>query len=284
MSILRDLVALVAAVLAVAAMLAFLVGNWVSAHVVSESGFLAITEPLAHDVPLQEQFAQSALDSVAPGLPVPEGLRTEVESTLVSQVHLVAESGTYGEIWSGSMADLHGELVRGDAQASIRADIAPVWNTLAEPINSLLPFGLEIPVPESTILTLATFDASWFTHAVTLAESAPIFGVVGIAAALAALVLARHRLVALWFLGLTLALGSGALWLALDRHEVLMDANNLGDIPFLSPILRVFLEAARSDLSSVTLIFAGAGVAMVVIAAIAAIVVRVVQAGERPGR
>lgn len=271
----RDALAILLALISSIALALGVTGSWVRDNVVSPQGFIDVVGPMASDRAVQQDFAESALADIAPDLPVPDWARDKVEEILASQVHVVTDSDAYGEIWVASMRDLHSELMQG-GRAQLTADIAPVWDHMAQPIDDLLPFGWEVPVPKSTVITLTEFDATWFSHLVTLAESATLFLVLGFASALGAVLLGSRRLFALGAVGLGW-LGAGfGLWFALSNARVLLP-QGITEEKFVGPVLTAFAERAAGDLTSTSTLGMGVGGGLLVIAILAAVTLTAVR-------
>lgn len=269
MSVIRDAVSLLLAIIASLALVLYTAGQWVSTTVVSESGFMRVVGPMSSDAELQQEFAKSALADVLPNFPVPQWAREKVEDLLTSQVHLVTDSPAYGEIWIASMREMHRQLLQGNT-VELTADLGPAWDDLAQPIDDLLPFGWELPVPESTVIPLATFDASWFRHLVLLADSTGIFLAVAIGAALACVLLARHRVFAAGALGVSVLAGGFALWFALVNRAALIP-QGVAEEKFLGPVLMALAERASIDLTPATVVLMGAGAGLLLVAIIASL-------------
>lgn len=270
MSVIRDAVSLLLAIIASLAFVLYTTGQWTRTTVVSESGFMQVVGPMSSDAELQQEFAKSALDDVLPDFPVPDWAREKVEDLLTSQVHVVTDSPAYGEIWNASMRDMHTQLVQGGT-VEFTADLGPAWDYLAQPIDDLLPFGWELPVPDSTVIPLATFDGTWFTNLVLLADSTGLFLAVAIGAALACVLLARHRVFAVGALGVSVLAGGFALWFALVNRAALIPSH-IAEEKFLGPVLMAFAERAFTDLTPATLVLMGAGAGLLVLAIIASVV------------
>lgn len=264
MTFARDAFATVVAVLSCIALTLGVAGAWLGDNVVDARGFMSVVSPMSADKELQQEFAESALADVLPGLPVPGWAREKVEELLTSQVHVVTESDAYGEIWDATMIDAHSQLLRG-GKVELKADIAPVWDSMAQPIDDLLPFGWEVPVPERTMISLGAFDGSWFSAVQKLAAASDLLVAGATLGTLGALAVGFRRLYVLGVLGVSAITSGGVLWFLLANHHAFI-AQGLVDQRFVGPVVSAFAARAAADLQPAAVWIVGVGLACFVVA------------------
>lgn len=263
MTIVREIGAVLLVLISFLATTVSVPAAWIRDRIVNKDGFLTLTSPLAHDIDLQRDLANEAMNQVGSGLPIPESLRSTVQDTIFDQVGAMTGTETYGQVWNASMSDMHDQLTSGAATVTVHADFTPVWDALLEPVTAILPFDL--PDFGPSVVDLGTFDAGWFEVLQALAVNAPLFTAVGIAAGLGALAVSSVRLRTLVLLGIAVVLSALTWIIVLYGHGLWVPAS-LKDSSVAGPVTQRVLDVAAHDVFVPAVLCALTGLGLVIVA------------------
>ncbi|MCT2150736.1 hypothetical protein M3D48_08960 [Dermabacter vaginalis] len=263
MTIVREIGAVLLVLISFVATTVSVPAAWVRDRIVDRDGFLSLTSPLAHDLDLQKDLANEAMNQVGAGLPIPAGLRSTVQDTILSQVGVVTETEAYGHMWTGTMGDMHDQLTSGATTVTVHADLTPVWDALLAPVQSILPFDL--PDVGPTVVTLGTFNAGWFEVLEACAVNARLLTVVGVAAGLGALAISNVRLRTLVLLGIAVVL-SALTWIAVLYSNSLWVPESLTGSTVGGPVVQRVLDSAAHDVFVPAVMCALTGLGLIIVA------------------
>jgi len=202
----------VAAALGLAAAVAALVTvplTWVAQNVSSEDGYVALTEPLVSDSALQEAVAAYVAETLVDRASLPGSLQPTITAALSAAADKAGSDPGLVEAWAQTQAHSHQATFGPDGDGSIMLDVAPLASYLTDVVGTSLPVGLSLPGN----LPVAVADPGpTLLHQVIEAPDRAALGAVATAVlALAALVAARRRGVALAWLGVGALAVAGAL-------------------------------------------------------------------------
>lgn len=255
----RDLVAVLLALCAAAALALWAPATWARDHVVDRDGFLEIAKPLGANPQFQQDVSDAAVEGVLEQAKVPRVLTSLIEPTLQDQAAKLTQSEAFATIWSDSMGDLHTTLMD-PAGGTVSADLNPYVDELVSPVGDAI--GHEIDIPDADLLTLdiVTIPASpWPGRVTALASTAPWIGWAGIAAAVLSLLVARRRGAIGAVLGAALAVAGGALLLASQGIGAAIPAS-IDDARIVGTLVQAFEVRFGRDMvvPAVSLLGAGA--------------------------
>lgn len=263
MTIVREIGAVLLVLISFVATTVSVPAAWIRDRIVSKDGFLTLTGPLAHDIDLQKKLGNEAMNQIGEGLPIPESFRSDVQDMILSQVGAVTGTKAYGQMWTGTMEDMHDQLASGSTTVTVHADLTPVWDALLAPVQSILPFDL--PEVGPTVVNLGSFDAGWFEVLEAVAVNATLLTVVGIAASLGALVVSNVRLRTLVLLGISVVL-SALTWIAVLYGHGLWVPDSLAGSTVAGPVMQRVLDVAAHDVFVPAVLCALTGLGLIIIA------------------
>lgn len=268
MSALRDLLAILLAVVAACALGLWAPARWTQDTLVDARGFEAVARPLADDPRFQQQVADSAVDGVLDQVRLPRALRGALEPELRTQTAKLAGTPAFGAIWGTTTGDLHSALLdpRG---GRVQADLRPYVRELTDPVSKAL--GVTISVTDSDRLRLDILvvpPSPWASRVTAFGHAGGWLGWVGIGSAVLALVVARHRGVAAAVLGVCVLVAGGALLLA-SRSVSALVPDAVDGAPILGPLVQAFERNLTGHMITPSTGLLGAGGLMLVIALVA---------------
>lgn len=193
--------------------------QWNAAHVADEQGFAQFTRSAVEDREVQQEVAQLVGARVSAQLGTSEAIRSRV-ATLVSQaLERTSSTEGFGEAWAESLQRTHALLFDStEPPGVVEADLAPLAAFAIEQLTTDLP--VSVSPPQTLVITISNQDPEPAVEASrTAARWAPIVILASVAAALAAVVFARRRATALWWLGVG-ALVVAGLWFVLNHAVV----------------------------------------------------------------
>ncbi|MCL6422890.1 hypothetical protein Bequi_05730 [Brachybacterium sp. JHP9] len=271
MRTLRDLLAVVLVLVATALAAVWLPGVWLQRHLVEQSGFLAIAQPLSSDAATQQTLVDSAVDEILANDAIPGRIATMIGPFAKEQGAKLTELPAYAQIWDETMVQVHEDLFAPGA-SDLTVDLSPAVDALVDPIQERLPFGLEIPVPENPTVTLAQIpDIPVLQQAQEVLPHARWTGPAALALALLAVLIAGRRRFALLLAGIGTAAAGASTWVLTSQVEQIVP-DTLDQADFIAPLFQAFERQFAADLSAPSFILLGAGAAVIVLAALAMLV------------
>lgn len=241
---LRDVCAVVLAVLAAILIAASIPAVWLAENVVDEDGFMAIAEPLGSDPQVQQQLSDEAVSGLIEDSSVPDWAAERIEPLAQEQARKLVGTEAYQQMWGSSMRELHHQLFTpGPAELSI--DLTPLASGIIEPIESVLP--IDLPQPENLDVPIASIPRMAILEKATLLD--PWAGRLlpaGVICAAVALLIGGHRRAVLLIGGLAGMVAGGLLLWGLGDLEALVpdvaDQRNL-----LGPVVRGLEDQMVAD-------------------------------------
>ena len=201
------------AILGLAAVLlaaAALCSAWLAENVVSESGFVALGQPLGTDEAFQQDVSEEVGAQVAASARIPGAVASFVQPLITSAVQGVQSLPGYPQAWDQTLSRSHAQTF--DGEGGVTLDLAPVVGLVAQELGSGI--GVDIPAPEQTLIDLGGADQrAEIQRAATASTAWPYLAAGAGIAAVLALLAARRRGTTLALLGAGLLLAGGALWL-----------------------------------------------------------------------
>lgn len=260
----RGLLALVSGLVAIVALAATIPMLWVSTHVVSEDGYVAFSSVLATDSELQGAFAAYLSSDFVQRGSLPSGLERTATTALTAVAGRTTNAPGFVAAWEQTQRSLHRSAFTGDAAEPLTVDLAPVAAFVTRRVAGSLPVTL--PVPDSLVVRVG--DAQDRSAIDDLKKTSGL-GRVGVAvtaiAALAALVFARRRSVALTWLGAGTIIVAGALWIV-SAQAVPKVIDRVDASSELARTLQKLLADRASDSLAAWLLWVGVvGVAMLAV-------------------
>lgn len=268
MEIVRDILAGLLALTAAVLLTLWAPTGWVRDDVVDAAGFQAIAAPLGEDAAFQRTVSDAGVQAVLDQLEVPRLLRDRVEPALADQAARITGTDAFAEIWSGTTQDLHARLMD-PAGGTVSADLNPYVDELVQPEEDLVGRDIEIPDTGALQLPIATIPASpWADRIRAMGEASSLFGIAGLVCAAASLLLAAHRGVMAFLLGLAVGLGGLALLLVSRGIGVLVpDAADGSGI--IGALMQTFEQRFTADMMLPSMIQIGAGALLIVVSLLA---------------
>lgn len=269
---LRDLLALLLGVIAVAALTAWAPAAWVRDAVVDRAGFLRIAQPIGADSSFRRSIADSATTAVVDDPHVPSWARSVVEPVVKDEARKLVDRPVFSDAWTSAMSQLHGILLdpRGgtvhvDATGMITEALRPVQDRVPFP---LMPQGFRADVP---ILTLG--PSPWSPYVVQVAQAATWLPWAGGGAAVLALVVAGHRRGITAVLGALAIVAGGGLWFGAGQVPALVP-DSLDRAPIVGRVVQAFEGAFNAGMAQPSALLAGGGAVLIVLAVVAGAVRR----------
>lgn len=234
----------------------WLPGVWIDRNVVEQSGFLAVTEPLAADEAIQRDISDSAVETVLDDDRIPGWAADQLAPLIQDQAPRLTGTEMYATLWDDTMQNLHDGLFS-DGASELEVDLSPVIEEMLSAVDGSLP--IQIPRPENATITLATIpDVPLLT---TLQLVAPWFSWAGPAAlvlAALALLVAAHRRALLALAGVA-GIIAGALTCLLAGEIDTLVPNSIDQAAFLGPIVQAFETQFAADVMPQGVIVLGVG-------------------------
>lgn len=268
MDLVRDMLAALLALAAAILLALWAPAVWLQDTVVDRDGFLEVARPLGTDQGFQDAVATTAVDQLFEQVDLPRFVADRVRPVVDDQVHALARTPAFDEIWAATAEDLHATLLDPDG-GTVTADLNPYVDQLMGQVEDRIGFSVPIPHTDLLRLDVATIAPSpWPERARMLADASGWIGWAGIGSGLASIAVAARRGAMLFGLGLLLALGGGALLLAAHGAWDLAPGGIVG-ARVIDELLSAFEEHFRADMRVPGFALVGAGAASMVIALLA---------------
>lgn len=265
MDTVRDILAGVLAVAAAVMLTLWAPAAWVRDTVVDEQGFLSVAQPLGEQQGFQDEVAKAAVDGVLDQVDVPRPVRSLVEPALQDGATSLARDPVFGQIWDGTVKDLHATLLRPEG-GTVSADLNPFVDRLLAPVGDRLGITVSIPDTSSLTLDIVTIPASpWPERIQAFADAAGWMGWAGIGAAVLSLVVASRRGIMMFVLGLLIGV-SGVALMFLAQVSGPLVPNSVDRSPILGSLVTAFEQRFMADMQSPSFIVIGAGAAVMAVA------------------
>lgn len=234
----------------------WLPGAWIDRNVVEQSGFLAITEPLAADEAIQRDISDSAVEKVLDDDRIPGWVADQLAPLIQDQAPKLTGTQGYATLWDGTMRDLHEGLFTSGA-SDLEVDLSPVIEQMLDAVDGSLP--VKIPRPENATITLTTIpDVPVLTTAQTVAPWFSWAGPAALVLAALALLVAAHRRAMLALAGVA-GIIAGALTCLLAGTIGTLVPNSIDQADFLGPIVQAFETQFAADVMPQGVIILGVG-------------------------
>ena len=258
MSSLRDLLSVLLLTAATLLGALWLPSEWIAQNVVDQDGFLAITQPLAHDAAFQRTLTDSAVDEALDHELVPGFVADRAAPMLQEQAPRVTGTAAYTEVWDAAMVELHGALFT-PGVSPLDVDLLPLIDSLLTGAEDTLPLIDDLPRPGDATVTLASVpDVPLLTHATVLDPWAHRAGPIALGLAGLAVLIAAHRRLMLTLAGLGALVAGGATWLLATRiGDVVPD--EVDQARFLGPIVQAFEQRFAAEVMPQGVVLLGAG-------------------------
>ena len=184
---------------------------WLAENVVSDTGFTALGQPLGSDPAFQEDVSEAIGEEAAASVQVPDVLVPLVAPLITGAVQGVQSLPEYPQAWDQTLQRSH--ALTFDGGPDITLDLAPLVSLVTGSIGA--QSGIDVASPEQSPITLAGGDQQRNLDAlVSVAGAWPFLALGAAAAAVLALLAARHRSAALAWLGAGALIAGGLLWFA----------------------------------------------------------------------
>lgn len=273
MSALRQTASVLLLVLAAVVGASWLPGTWLQQHVVERAGFLEIAEPMGEDASTQHALTDAAVDELLSSDVIPSSVRGTVAPYAKEQAASFTTTSAYQEMWDDSMDSVHeGLFASGDTP--IEVDLSPAVDSLMDPIEEKLPFGITLPRPDHPTVTLTTIpDLPALRAAAQVLPYASWALPVMIVLMVLALLVADRRRAALLGAGIA-TLVAGAIGLLLAAGIGVLVPASVDGAGFLGPIVQGFEARFSADIAPRATVMTGVGAGIIVVGAVLLAVVR----------
>ncbi|UEJ82237.1 hypothetical protein Bra3105_15550 [Brachybacterium halotolerans subsp. kimchii] len=273
MSALRQTASVLLLVLAAVVGASWLPGTWLQDHVVDRDGFLEIAEPMGEDASTQHALTDAAVDELLSSDVIPSSVRGAVAPYAKEQAASFTTTSAYQEMWDDSMGSVHdGLFASGDTP--IEVDLSPAVDSLMDPIEEKLPFGITLPRPDHPTATLTTIpDLPALRAAAQVLPHASWALPVMIVLMVLALIVADRRRAALLGAGIA-TLVAGAIGLLLAAGIGALVPASIDGAGFLGPIVQGFEARLSADIAPRATVMTGVGAGIIVVGAVLLAVVR----------
>lgn len=253
----RDLLAVLLLIAATVLATLWLPAVWLQSHVVDQSGFLEIAQPLAEDPAFQRTLTDGAVETILSDENMPGWISDPLTPIAEEQAARATDTEVYTTVWDATMVDLHGALFS-PGPSDLEVDLAPVIDTLLTGVEDQVPL-LDVPRPDSAAVTIATIpDVPLLTQATILDPWAQRTGPIALGLAVLALLIARRRRGMLMMAGLGTMIAGLATW-ALAQQITDLVPDRVDQATFLGPIVQAFEQRFTTDVTPQGVILLGVG-------------------------
>lgn len=279
-AILRDLLAVLLALVATALATLWIPAVWVQHNIVDEQGFLAIVAPLADDARFQRTLTDPAVDQVLGDERVPPIVADTLTPIAKDQASQLTGTDIYATLWTSAMREFH-DAVFTPGASDVQVDLMPAVERILSGAEDALPIRVSLPRPDNATVTLARIpDVPLLPRAAQLAPWAPRLLPGALIAAALSLLLARHRTAMLLLLGIgVIAAGIAVQMLGASIGDLVPDS--VDQAVFVGPIVQVLEQRFSTGVTDQSVWLFGAGAVLAALG-IAVIVIRRLRATPEP--
>lgn len=279
-AILRDLLAVLLALVATALAALWIPAVWVQHNIVDEQGFLAIVAPLADDARFQRTLTDPAVDQVLGDERVPPIVTDTLTPIAKDQASQLTGTDMYAALWTSAMREFH-DAVFTPGASDVQVDLMPAVERILSGAEDALPIRVSLPRPDNATVTLARIpDVPLLPRAAQLAPWAPRLLPGALIAAALSLLVARRRTMMLLLLGIgAIAAGIAVQMLGARISDLVPDS--VDQAVFVGPIVQVLEQRFSTGVTDQSVWLFGAGAVLTALG-IAVIVIRRLRATPEP--
>ncbi|MCG2621755.1 hypothetical protein LVY72_07465 [Arthrobacter sp. I2-34] len=271
---LRSLLAFMLGLAAVLLAAGALPAAWLHQNVFDEEGFVSFSAPMVEDSGFRSALAVAVASEASGQLDVPPAVRALARPAIERVVGRLTELDGFEQAWRESAAASHRLSLADPEHPKLAVQLAPLAQLAVREVADRL--GVQAPAVGDLPVR---FDSGrlegYAAAAARLAAAWPWLAAGAVAAAVAALLLARRKATAVFWLGLGTAVAGLALWLAAGQLPGLAGGISAGALAEEFAVRFAQLATAGFQPWAAALV-AGGGVA-----ALAGLVARL--AGQRSG-
>ncbi|NKX53718.1 hypothetical protein [Arthrobacter mobilis] len=216
----RSLIAAALGLVAILLAAAALPSAWLERNVFREAGWVSLAAPMAEDPQFRSALSAAVVEDLDGRLDLPPGFESLAVPVIERAADRLAELDGFDQAWEESLAASHRLSLQDRQHPGLAVELAPLADLAARDVEQSL--GIEVPDAGNMVVQTGGPAINRYVAVAGQAAAAwPWLAAGAVVTAAGAVLAARRRAAAAFWLGLSAVAAGAVLWLAAGNLPVL---------------------------------------------------------------